>query len=96
MRVVCDLSISADGYVAVPNQSEDNPLATGRWTTHAWFDDDDDDDEDAAEARSARLRGGARNGPKHVRPSGWAFPHTFPEPVWASRKPISQVELDLL
>jgi hypothetical protein len=29
MKLRCHISISADGFVAVPNQSEENPLGEG-------------------------------------------------------------------
>jgi dihydrofolate reductase len=32
----CDISISADGYVAGPNQSEENPLGEGGEDLHDW------------------------------------------------------------
>src|SRR4051812_50152675 len=32
----CDISISADGFVAGPNQSEDNPLGEGGEQLHDW------------------------------------------------------------
>lgn len=41
-RVVCDIAVSADGYAAGPNQTEDRPF--GDMPTddlHAWFGDDE-------------------------------------------------------
>jgi dihydrofolate reductase len=34
--VTCDLSVSADGYVAGPNQSVENPLGEGGMALHEW------------------------------------------------------------
>src|SRR5256885_14668703 len=36
MPVTCNLSISADGFVAGPNQSRDNPLGEGGLRLHEW------------------------------------------------------------
>ena len=33
----CHISISADGYVAGPNQSEENPLGEGGERLHQWI-----------------------------------------------------------
>ncbi|GAA4671217.1 MULTISPECIES: dihydrofolate reductase family protein [Amycolatopsis] len=35
-KVVCDVSVSADGYVAGPNQSRENPLGEGGELLHRW------------------------------------------------------------
>ena len=35
-KVKCQISISADGYVAGPNQSEQNPLGEGGMALHEW------------------------------------------------------------
>ena len=35
-QVNLSMSISADGFVAGPNQSEDNPLGEGGLALHAW------------------------------------------------------------
>ena len=35
-KLKCDISISADGYVAGPNQSEENPLGEGGERLHDW------------------------------------------------------------
>ena len=41
-KVVCDIAVSVDGYVAGPNQSEERPLGDGPVEVlHAWFDDDE-------------------------------------------------------
>src|SRR5690242_10504130 len=36
-RVVCDMSVSLDGYVTGPNDSRDNPFGDGGGTLHSWF-----------------------------------------------------------
>ena len=35
-QVNLSMSVSADGFVAGPNQSEDNPLGKGGLALHAW------------------------------------------------------------
>ena len=35
-KVKCQISISADGYLAGPNQSEENPLGEGGMALHDW------------------------------------------------------------
>ena len=35
-RLRCDISISLDGFVAGPNQSEENPLGEGGERLHDW------------------------------------------------------------
>ena len=35
-KVKCQISISADGYLAGPNQSEENPLGEGGMALHEW------------------------------------------------------------
>ena len=35
-KVKCQISISADGYLAGPNQSEENPLGEGGMELHEW------------------------------------------------------------
>jgi dihydrofolate reductase len=35
-KVKCQISISADGYLAGPNQSEENPLGVGGEALHEW------------------------------------------------------------
>jgi dihydrofolate reductase len=35
-KVKCQISVSADGYVAGPNQSEENPLGEGGEALHEW------------------------------------------------------------
>jgi dihydrofolate reductase len=37
--VTCDLSVSADGYVAGPNQSFENPIGEGGMSLHEWHFD---------------------------------------------------------
>jgi dihydrofolate reductase len=36
-RVICDMSISLDGYVTGPNDSRDNPFGDGAETLHDWI-----------------------------------------------------------
>src|SRR4051794_20357252 len=36
-KLRCDISISADGYVAGPNQSDENPLGEGGEDLHGWL-----------------------------------------------------------
>lgn len=38
-RVVCDMSISLDGYVTGPNDSRDNPFGDGAGSLHDWMFD---------------------------------------------------------
>jgi dihydrofolate reductase len=35
-RVICQLSISLDGYIAGPNQSPEDPIGVGGLTLHQW------------------------------------------------------------
>lgn len=37
--VICDMSVSLDGYVTGPNDSRDNPFGDGAGTLHDWFGD---------------------------------------------------------
>ena len=36
-RVICDMSMSLDGYVTGPNDSRDNPFGDGAHTLHDWL-----------------------------------------------------------
>ncbi len=36
-RVICDMSISLDGYVTGPNDSRENPFGDGAGQLHDWF-----------------------------------------------------------
>jgi dihydrofolate reductase len=45
MRVTCNLSISADGFIAGPNQSRDNPLGEGAMRLHEWHFEPHPDDQ---------------------------------------------------
>lgn len=36
-RVICDMSISLDGYVTGPNDSRDNPFGDGAGMLHDWM-----------------------------------------------------------
>jgi dihydrofolate reductase len=42
--VTCDLSVSADGFVAGPNQSVENPLGEGGLSLHQWHFDPEGSD----------------------------------------------------
>ena len=79
-RLRCHISISLDGYVAGPNQSEENPLGEGGERLHDWVvplaawreahgHEGGSVDESARifeEARDEHRR--RRDGPQHVRP----------------------------
>ncbi len=44
-RVICDMSMSLDGYVTGPNDSRENPFGDGAGTLHDWlFNDPTDED----------------------------------------------------
>jgi len=46
-RVICDMSISLDGYVTGPNDSRQNPFGDGAGMLHDWiWDEATDDDRD--------------------------------------------------
>ncbi|GAA0230585.1 dihydrofolate reductase family protein [Actinomadura nitritigenes] len=38
-QVICDMSISLDGYVTGPNDSRENPFGDGAWMLHKWMSD---------------------------------------------------------
>jgi dihydrofolate reductase len=38
-HVICDMSISLDGYVTGPNDSRENPFGDGAWMLHDWMFD---------------------------------------------------------
>lgn len=43
-KITCDIAMSLDGYVAGPNQSEENPLGEGvEQLLHAWMFDEPDE-----------------------------------------------------
>src|SRR4051812_22848655 len=46
-QVICDMSISLDGYVTGPNDSRDNPFGDGAWMLHTWMSDQATDDDRA-------------------------------------------------
>lgn len=46
-RVVCDMSMSLDGYVTGPNDSRENPFGDGADSLHDWLFKDPTDDEKA-------------------------------------------------
>ena len=70
-RVTCHQSISADGYAAGPNQTEERPFGDDGgdgWGNrlHAWMFDN------AEENRAEIDQGtGLHHGAKHVRPGTW-------------------------
>lgn len=38
-QVICDMSVSLDGYVTGPNDSRENPFGDGAWMLHKWMSD---------------------------------------------------------
>ena len=46
-RVVCDMSMSLDGYVTGPNDSRENPFGDGAGSLHDWLWKDPTDEEKA-------------------------------------------------
>jgi dihydrofolate reductase len=42
-RVICDMSISLDGYVTGPNDSRENPFGDGAGMLHDWMSGTDED-----------------------------------------------------
>jgi len=50
MPVTCNLSISADGFIAGPDQSRDNPLGKGGIRLHEWHIDLHPDDQPIVDA----------------------------------------------
>jgi dihydrofolate reductase len=46
-RVICDMSISLDGYVTGPNDSRENPFGDGAETLHHWMSSAATDDDRA-------------------------------------------------
>ena len=38
-RVICDMSMSLDGYVTGPNDSRENPFGDGAELLHGWISD---------------------------------------------------------
>src|SRR3954470_8705669 len=46
-RVICDMSMSLDGYVTGPNDSRENPFGDGAGTLHDWLRDAPTDDDRA-------------------------------------------------
>jgi dihydrofolate reductase len=46
--VICDMSISLDGYVTGPNDSRENPFGDGAEMLHDWFSSDTATDDDRA------------------------------------------------
>jgi dihydrofolate reductase len=46
--VICDMSMSLDGYVTGPNDSRENPFGDGAGMLHGWFSSDAATDDDLA------------------------------------------------
>ncbi|MEU2557178.1 dihydrofolate reductase family protein [Streptomyces sp. NPDC013313] len=46
-QVICDMSISLDGYVTGPNDSRENPFGDGAWMLHKWTSDQATDEDRA-------------------------------------------------
>ncbi|MBY8877341.1 dihydrofolate reductase family protein [Actinacidiphila acidipaludis] len=46
-RVICDMSISLDGYVTGPNDSRENPFGDGAGMLHQWMSDQATDEDRA-------------------------------------------------
>jgi dihydrofolate reductase len=46
--VICDMSMSLDGYVTGPNDSRENPFGDGAGMLHDWFSSDAATDDDRA------------------------------------------------
>src|SRR5829696_1089763 len=43
--VICDMSVSLDGYVTGPNDSRENPFGDGAEILHAWLGDEATDED---------------------------------------------------
>ncbi|MFD0537520.1 dihydrofolate reductase family protein [Actinomadura luteofluorescens] len=46
-QVICDMSVSLDGYVTGPNDSRENPFGDGAWMLHKWMSDQATDEDRA-------------------------------------------------
>lgn len=44
-QVICDMSVSLDGYVTGPNDSRENPFGDGAWMLHKWMSDQATDED---------------------------------------------------
>ncbi|MFB9239709.1 dihydrofolate reductase family protein [Plantactinospora siamensis] len=65
-NVVCDISISVDGYVAGPDQTRQDPLGRGGESLHAWMFDTPDENRaelDRSMAAGAHIMGRHMFGP---------------------------------
>ncbi|MGN7797824.1 dihydrofolate reductase family protein [Leifsonia sp. 22587] len=74
-RVICDMSVSLDGYVTGPNDSRENPFGDGAEDLHAWLRPEAGDD-DRAVLQSAIEKAGAvvmgrRSFEKNEGDGGW-------------------------
>ncbi len=73
-RVICDITISADGYSAGLNQTEERPFGDDGgdgWgdKLHAWLADDSRGE--PGRDRPDDRRQSVHHGAQHVRPSAW-------------------------
>lgn len=57
--VICDMSVSLDGYVTGPNDSRENPFGDGAGMLHDWFSSDAATDDDLAILQEMVDRAGA-------------------------------------
>lgn len=79
--VICDMSVSLDGYVTGPNDSRENPFGDGAHTLHDWLSDDATDADRALLGDSIDGTGavvmGRRSFDKNEGHGGWgdAGPH---------------------
>jgi dihydrofolate reductase len=74
-RVVCDMSMSLDGYVTGPNDSRENPFGDGAESLHDWLFTDPTDDEKALMQEALDNCGavvmGSRSFDKNEGDGGW-------------------------
>ncbi|GAB1516752.1 dihydrofolate reductase family protein [Actinophytocola sp. KF-1] len=74
-RVICDMSMSLDGYVTGPNDSRENPFGDGADTLHDWlFKDPTDDDKaiiEEAMASCGAVVMGRKSFDKNEGDGGW-------------------------
>ena len=66
-RVTAHVSFSLDGFLAGPDQSEDNPLGVGGLRLHQWHFGEPTEPADIAATRDLLKQRGAY-GAQHVRP----------------------------
>ena len=74
-RVICDMSMSLDGYVTGPNDSRENPFGDGAGMLHDWLFVDPTDDEKAIMQEALDTCGavvmGRRSFDKNEGDGGW-------------------------